>query len=469
MRKRIHSVVLGGCIALATMQPGFVLAATGEEARIQELERQMQGLLSELQNKQGSIDTLTRQVVSLESRMSASPAAEGVLGVNQDRTELKGMTEEAVLAREKDASPSKFSFGGYGEIHANFTEGSNGSKSNDKLDIHRLVALVDYNFTDWIKFKSEIELEHAYVQDTQSGEKSSGYLMLEQAHVDFLLNDFANVRFGRLLTPVGITNQRHEPTTFYGVERPTFDNVIIPSTWSADGIGFFGNLASNLSYEAYVVGGLDGSKFSSKGIRDGRIKDEPSLNDLALTFRFDYHPFMGSSSNWWENLRLGTSMWHGGIDNVSRGADKGIEGDLTIYSADFSTRIDDLDLKGVVAFEEIDGARDLNVGRLANDKVAEDIFGYYVEAGYHVMPEAWKTGRLKSSDIVVSVRYDKHDTQHKMVAGDLANPDYDRNDWTVGLSFLPVPNFVVKADYQIRESQGAEPDNLINFGMGWQF
>jgi hypothetical protein len=32
-----------------------------------------------------------------------------------------------------------------------------------------------------------------------------------------------------------------------------------------------------------------------------------------------------------------------------------------------------------------------------------------------------------------------------------------------------VPNFVIKADYQIVESKGADPDNLINFGIGWQF
>ncbi len=471
MRKRVHGAVLGCCIALVAMQPGLVLAGTGENERIQELERQMQGLLSELKNRQGSIEALTRQVVSLESRVSANSAGQGGgSNVSQDKAEIKALVEQAVSAQQKESPLSKFSFGGYGEIHANFSEGSDGAKSNDKLDIHRLVALVGYDFTDWIKFKSEIELEHAYVQDTQTGQKSGGYLMLEQAYVDFLLSDSANVRFGRLLTPVGRTNQHHEPTTFYGVERPSFDKVIIPTTWSSDGVGLFGNLASNLSYEAYVVGGLDGSKFTvNEGIRDGRIKDEASLNDMALTGRLDYHPFMDAKAPWLQSMRLGASFWHGGIDNVSKGADTGKGGNLTIYSADFSTRIGGLDLKGVVALDTIDGVGNLNAGKAAGAKVAEEIFGYFVEAGYHVMPEAWKTGRLKNSDAVVSVRYDNYDTQHKMAAGDVANPYYDRNDWTFGLAFLPAPNFVIKADYQIVESKGADPDNLINLGVGWQF
>jgi len=466
MRKRIHSVVLGCCIALVAMQPGVVLAATGEEVRIQELERQMQGLLSELKNRQSSIETLTRQVVSLESRMSANAASQGVgLSSNQDKTELKGMIDQAVLEREKESPLSPFTFGGYGEIHANFSEGSTAGKSNDKLDIHRMVALVGYQFNDWIKFQSEIELEHAFVEDTQSGDKAGGYLMLEQAYVDFLLSDQANVRFGRVLTPVGITNQHHEPTTFYSVERPNFDRLMVPSTWSSDGIGLFGNLATNLSYEAYVVGGLDGSKFSSDGIRNGRIKDEPSLNDLALTFRFDYYPLMDSTTTWGQNLRLGASMYHGGINNRPKGADSGKNGDITIYSGDFSAKFGDLDVRGVVAFEEIDGAENLSA-----NKVAEEMYGYFVEAGYHIMPASWKSGKLANSDLVAFVRYDKYNTQHKMPEGVTAATGKDRYDWTFGLAFYPVPNLVLKADYQVLEADGAtDPDNAINFGVGWQF
>jgi len=462
MRKRMRSAILGCCVGLVAMQPAFAVAGAGEDARMLELERQMKILVGELQSRQGSIDALSRQVAILENKLAGTATAGAGPETGQNKEELKSMVAEAVAEQQKESPLSRFSLGGYGEIHANFAEGGKNGASNDKLDIHRMVALVGYEFNDWIKFQSEIELEHAFVEDTQSGDKAGGYLMLEQAYVDFLLSDQANVRFGRVLTPVGITNQNHEPTTFYSVERPTFDNVIIPSTWSSDGIGLFGNLASNLSYEAYVVGGLNGSKFTSSGIRNGRIKDEPSLNDMAFTGRLDYYPFLEGEVGWTQSLRLGASMYHGGINNGQKGNDPKVSGDIGIYSADASVRIGDFDVKSAVAFTEINGSG-------LDPKVAEEIFGYSVEAGYHIMPIAWKTGKLANSDLVAFVRYDQYDTQHQMSAGVAPDLSKDIYEWTYGLAFYPVPSLVVKADYQVIEAEQGDPDNKINLGIGWIF
>lgn len=463
MKKHYSMLALGTILATISGLATPALAVSTDQSRISELESKVDILLETLREKQSSMDALSRQVADLNVQIHRqNPEPPPMLAQDE---KIKAVVEAVVKEREEATPLSKFSFGGYGEIHANFNEGSVNGKSNDKFDIHRLVAMVGYQFNDWIKFQSELELEHAFVEDTQSGEKAKGYLMLEQAYVDFLLSDYANVRVGRVLTPLGITNQHHEPSTFYSVERPNFDRLIIPSTWSSDGIGLFGNLASNLSYEAYVVGGLNGAKFSSDGIRNGRIKDEPSLNDLALTFRFDYYPFMASTASWGQNLRLGASLYHGGINNGQSGADSGKGGEITIYSGDLSARFGDLSLKGVVAFQEIDGA-----GNLSANKVAEELYGYFVEAGYQILPAAWKSGKLANSDLVAFVRYDKYDTQYKMPEGVTAATGKDRHDWTFGLAFYPVPNLVLKADYQVLKADGpSDPDNTFNLGIGWQF
>ena len=456
MKKSIHTKTLAVVLTMMASISTPAFAATDPD-RITELERKMTLLLETLQQKQASIDTLTRQVAALNNQ-NAGPQTAAAQPPQEEK--IKAMVEAVVKEHEAASPLSKVSFGGYGEIHANFTEGSVDGKSKDQIDIHRLVAMVGYEFADWIKFQSEIELEHAFVDDGTKGE-----FELEQAYVDFLLNDRANIRVGRVLTPMGLTNQHHEPTTFYSVERSNFDKYIIPTTWWSDGIGLFGNLASNLSYEAYLVGGLDGSKFTSDGIRNGRIKDVPSLNDMAVTMRLDYYPFMESAATWGQNFRLGVSLYHGGFNNGVEGNDPGKGGDLTIYSGDFSARLGDLDLKGVVAFEEIDGAQNLSAS-----KVAEELYGYSIEAGYHIMPAAWKSGKLANSDLVPFVRYDKYDTQHQMPTGVAAVSGKDRHDWTFGLAFYPVPNLVLKADYQALEADGAtDPDNAFNLGMGWQF
>ncbi len=456
MKKRIPLQILGSILAASVGLANPVHAATDQD-RIAELEQKMERLLEALQQKEANIEALTRQVGKLAASRDAAPAAAPSLTRSGEEA-IKAVVEEVVKKREAASPPGKWSFGGYGEIHANFSEGSVNGQSRDQLDIHRMVAMVGYEFSDWIKFQSEVELEHAFVDDGTKGE-----LELEQAYVDFLLNDHANVRLGRVLTPVGLTNQHHEPTTFYGVERPNFDKYIIPTTWWSDGIGIFGNLAPNLGYEAYLVGGLDGSKFTSDGIRNGRIKDIPSLNDMAVAMRMDYFPFMESAASWAQHLRLGASLYHGGFNNGVEGKDPGKNGDLTIYAADFSARFGNLDLKGAAAFEKIDGAEKLT-------NVAEELYGYFLEAGYHILPEAWKRGRLANVDLVPFVRYDRYDTQHAMPEGVMAASGKDRQDWTFGLAFYPVPNLVLKADYQVLKADGAnDPDNTINLGLGWQF
>ena len=57
-----------------------------------------------------------------------------------------------------------------------------------------------------------------------------------------------------------------------------------------------------------------------------------------------------------------------------------------------------------------------------------------------------------------------------MPSGVPGDPAYDRTEWTLGISFYPVSQFVIKADYQLRDDDSGEsvPD-LLNLGVGWAF
>lgn len=410
--------------------------AAGADEKVERLERMVEQLSEKvrgLEEQQGRTETETPG----PDRDIEQPPA-GVLDYNGDWFR-------------------RFTFGGYGELHANFGEGSD----SDQIDFHRLVAYVGYDFADWIKFHSEIEIEHAFVADTASG-SVGGELVVEQAFFDLLLSEPLNIRIGRILTPLGITNERHEPPFFYGVERPSFDQFIIPTTWSSDGIGIFGSLNRWTSYQAYVVGGLDGSGFNAtSGIRGGRIKERPSLHEPAVTGRLDFRPFPDPDGH---DLRLGLSGYFGGLDNTNRGGANGIDGDIQIYSADFEYSVCRFDFRGVIADIRIDGADEIGNG------AAEEIFGWYLEAAYHFWPDTWKQGKLARSDAVAFVRYDDFDTQHEMPSGVAVNPAGDRDEWTLGLSFYLNPKVVVKADYQIRDDDSdTDLGDRINLGLGWVF
>jgi hypothetical protein len=402
---------------------------------------------------QKTVELLTGKLEAFEARQDAEANRFGA----QEVADLSGRLADLQSGPAPNSNPvlDTFRFGGYGELHANFTEG----KGSDLVDLHRLVLYLGCDFTDWIQFHSEWEVEHGYVSSGAGGE-----LVIEQAYFDLLFSDLVNVRAGRVLTPLGITNKWHEPTLFNGVERPSFDKYAIPTTWSSDGIGIFGNLTEALSYEAYVVGGLDGSKFNAlNGIRGGRIKESPSLHDPAVTGRIDYYPLTGAADSI-QSLRLGLSGYFGALDNGNNGKNPGIHGDIAVYSADLQYSHGRFDLLGAFADTHVDGAKSIGNG------TAAEMLGWYLEGAYHWLPDSWKTGRLAQSDAVVFLRYDDFDTQYKMPSGVARNPAGDRTEWTVGLAFWPTRSFVIKTDYQIPDDAAAGSlPHRVNFGVGFTF
>src|SRR6185503_10286572 len=185
-----------------------------------------------------------------------------------------------------------------------------------------------------------------------------------------------------------IVNERHEPTTFNGVERPDFETFVIPTTWSSDGAGIFGNLGECMKYQLYVCAGLDGSGFDPvEGIREGRQDQLAGLHQPAITGRLDWYPQASSS-----DLRLGLSFYGGGVDNGPEEQNPGVDADMELYSADFQYTLGKWDFRGVYAYEKINGAADIGNG------VAEAIDGFYVEAARHVFPESWKSGKWQKAD-----------------------------------------------------------------------
>ncbi|RJP17270.1 MAG: hypothetical protein C4529_14955 [Deltaproteobacteria bacterium] len=182
-----------------------------------------------------------------------------------------------------------------------------------------------------------------------------------------------------------------------------------------------------------------------------------------MTGRLDFFPFVR-----WAGpggfLRLGASAYYGGVDNGNQGKNPGIDGEVRILSGDFEYNVSKFDFRGVIAHERIHGAKEIGNG------TASEIFGWYLECGYHLFPDAWKKGKLAKSDAVVFARYDDFDTQYRMPDGVANNPAGDRREWTLGASFFFTPTLVAKGDVQFQDDgTGKNLPTLVNFGVGWQF
>ena len=92
--------------------------------------------------------------------------------------------------------------------------------------------------------------------------------------------------------------------------------------------------------------------------------------------------------------------------------------------------------------------------------------GGYLEAAYDVMPLLLPdTGQSLSP----FVRYELLDLQARVPAGATRDPALDQTFWTAGLTYKPIPNVVVKADYQRMDSDADAIQEQMNLGVGYMF
>ena len=336
--------------------------------------------------------------------------------------------------------------GGYGEITYNQPEGDNG-----ELDVQRLVLLFGYKFNDKTQFVTEVELEHV------------NEVFVEQAFLQYGLSDNVNLRGGLMLVPMGIVNEYHEPTTFNGVERPSIDGSIVPTTWREIGLGVAGKFDdASLRYQAYIFNGfssLNGTKTlgGSNGLRNGRQKGiKSTVNTPNFAGKLDYYGLPG--------LRLGLSGYFGRTQAEDDVQD--IDGaDVGIFMLGFDARYayQRFTARGQFIHASISDSEAYNT--LNSATLGSALQGWYLEAAYNLLPQT------KQQQLFAFARYEDYDT-NKSVEGVLTrNLAYDRNEWTVGLSYKMAPGAVFKADYQIQDNavDGDEVANRFNMGIGVWF
>jgi hypothetical protein len=341
---------------------------------------------------------------------------------------------------------------GYMEVHLN--------KEQDlptEADLHRFVLMVGHSFSDRLKFWSELEIEHAFVE----GAEESGEVAIEQAYVDLMLHRRFNLRAGMVLVPVGIINERHEPPTFHGVERTFVDTVIVPTTWRDTGVGAFGDLGRGFSYRAYLLPGLDATGFTAEeGLKDGRQQGgHADASDPAVAGRLEYRQ---------RGLTAGGSFWTGGSGFGLIRLD--IETPtVTVGSLDARYRRGRHELRGQWSVVSIGGAGDLNralqlqSGNSPN--IASRLLGVYGELATRVSPNSW------TDEVVAFARYEIFDTQNKMPEGFLPIQELQRSALIVGATYFPDPDVAFKFDVsqERNQSEGIRGPWRINFGVGWWF
>ena len=352
-------------------------------------------------------------------------------------------------------SNSKITIGGYAQMDYNQEFNKNG-----KMDIHRMVFLTGYKFSENVRFVTELELEH--VKE----------VYVEQAFINWRLNDYINFRGGLMLVPMGIVNEYHEPVTYNGIERPNVDKYIIPSTWREIGAGFSGTIADyGLKYQVYIMNGFSSYNGSANlsgksALRSGRQKGaESTFTNPNLTTKIEYFGI--------NKLKLGISGYFGKSQStlfnntedenfVQSQADSSIIG-LSMMSVDARFKSKGLEARGQYVLGNISNTNQYNSKFGTN--LGSSIQGYYLEAGYDILRFFKYNTKRK---LVLFSRFENYNTHHKVENEIIKNKSYNRTEVTYGLTFHITNGVALKADFQQFKNNSKEStfQNRVNFGIG---
>ncbi|MGE4607176.1 MAG: hypothetical protein AAEJ52_10580, partial [Myxococcota bacterium] len=100
------------------------------------------------------------------------------------------------------------------------------------------------------------------------------------------------------------------------------------------------------------------------------------------------------------------------------------------------------------------------------EAIGGEMLGVYGEVAYDVLPQLFPSTEKALEPFF---RFEYYDTQRDMPSGYSANKSNEIEIYTVGVSYKPLPNVVIKADYRNRRAKSGELPDEFNMGVGFVF
>ena len=347
---------------------------------------------------------------------------------------------------------------GYGEIY--YTNPTH-DHSLATADLARAVFGIGYKFDERTSFNSEFEVEHAVASADDSGE-----FEVEQFYIDRQLTDSINARIGLYLMPVGLINEHHEPTAFYGVQRNFVETLIIPSTWREGGLGLHGTSDLGLTWDAGVTTGLNLSGWNPM-IEDPQYRTALDLiNSDSAPMQATHQELQDANVQHLQeyaalNYTGIPGLLLGGFVSTGKMALPVVPANLpqtraTLWEVHGRWTPGNADISAMYAHGTFSNTATYNLDNAgASNPLPSSFLGYYVQGAYKV----WESGSYKLSPFVRWEHYDMGASYAGIAPGFSPVPAGLASDgkawpqphdrvWTAGANFYLNPNVVLKADYQ---------------------
>lgn len=420
--------------------------------------------------------------------------------VKKLKIEIKKELREEMIKQLKTAENStspfdKFSLHGYAVTNYYNYNYDTDPSLKDKIDAERLNIYPEYQFNNWIAFRSEIEFEHGgtgasieYDNQEEFGEfeqdiEKGGSVKVEQLYVDFDIKPYFNIKLGRLKLLFNLAQSLDDPDEYFTTNRQEMENEIFPLGWYETGISFYGTFAKRFNYIFSVVNGLDSSGFSSRGwIKKGYQEkfELVTAESFATMVRLDYkfgknkHTYVGVSGYIGDSAanRPKTDMKETAYVTIVETHFTYNEFPLRVYT---SGVFGNLENSNIVSIKNAALSNNLGV---VKTPVGKNAVGFTTEIGYEVLHYF----NFKKNMLYPFLRYDYYDTMYKTEGSVVDNDRWERSSITGGLNWFISQEIIIKAQYSNRRlgsqnydlstlqyTGGKQNENTFSVGLGFEF
>jgi len=491
---------IGGCAVVALLAVGVVgRAASAEDLsdKIQRMEQELEEMKRELQAQKEAQQKAAAEQQERDKQAQEKQAKEEV------GKAAAGADYRALLDRVK--------VGGYGSMRF---EASDLKEQKDQFVLRRFVLTTDANIAPRLRAYFELEFERfRTLEIEQTAQPVNGGLgaeqaieatnqseiSLEQAWVQYDIQDWLKFRAGGILVPLGRFNINHDDNRWDLPRRTLVDRgvPVLPSTaaWDELGAGFLGDVPLTddalLSYQLYVMngvaldsefeqvvepgdpkvnvtevklspstGGFAGDVKDSKAV-GGRIAISPRLgSEIAGSWYYgQYTPdFLGHEYLW--SLGLDGLSGYGPFEIEAEGIFTRFDGTQSVATQLAQTAVDQ---SSVSSDPSVEQEIEYELAELARNK-----YGYWIEMRYRFWPAfltdtflgrsfanpqligVFRAEQAWLDDLVQEIDF----TGGTLTAFETDNRRIDR--FTVGLAYRPVPLVVFQLAYEYTQTNAGQ-------------
>ncbi len=486
--------------------PGF---AADREDRIDKLQRQIDELQQEIRE------------LKKERASEAPPAPPPAAAAESAAPSTPATSSAASLSEVGKNLMDRVQIGGYGSVRF---EANSATGDKTTFELRRFVLTTDaaiaprlrgYFELEFERFR-ELELERKVISENGGltikqavDGTDASEIELEQAWLEFELDELAKIRAGAILVPLGRFNLNHDDNRWDLPRRPLIDRgapvMPVKAAWDELGVGFNGELPvgdeGKLGYQFYVMNGAilqpevenEFENPNEDGTRELAAEAEFKLQNgtfgkdvkdaKAFTGRVAYSPRLGQE--------IGASFYRGrytpdslpsesitafGVDGLSIWGPLEFEGEylhadygnVARVARGFAAKLTSDEV--AIESSELESVMEFKLATLADTKQ-----GFWLEGRYRFHPDWLKdsiigrgfedpvlTAVIRGEEMWIDNRLDALEFSAGQVTG-VERADRRLDRLTIGGSYRPVPLVVFQLAYEYTHVDKGALSEVTNY------